>query len=115
MGSLRSLKHSPLAKKNQPKKPSYTWRGLLAKNLRSEVKKVYPSLVLEVKPNYRKTSSVYVNWTFPVTGPWENSINVVNTIVHITLEFLHGKSFQKPVEVIIQPFDNNSLVIQEKV
>jgi hypothetical protein len=108
MGSLRSLVYNPLAKKNQPKKPKPSWRGLLARQLRYKIGKEYPEMLFEVKPHYVKTSSVYISWA----SQFSENGNIVNRIVEITSDFLAGKSLQKPVRVGFTAF-NNRMVIQE--
>jgi|WetSurSiteA1Bulk_404760.scaffolds.fasta_scaffold235646_1 hypothetical protein len=111
MGSLRSLRHNLLSKKNQPKKPKCSWRGLLARRLREKIQKEYPMIRLVVKPNYRKTSTVYINWSFPVTPPAEDQ-DVINSIKGVTSAFINGKSCLKPLGVTYRLWEN-TLVIQE--
>jgi hypothetical protein len=65
VGSLRSLRHNPLAKKNQKKKPKPSWRGLLAKRLREKIRKECPGVLLRVTPHYHPYRFVEVAWDVP--------------------------------------------------
>ena len=86
---------------------------MLAIWLRKKLPQEYPGISLEVKPNYRKTSSVYINWSF-AWKPSEPVEKVVESITRLTNSFLKGKSQQKPINKIkITSFDN-TMVIQEK-
>jgi hypothetical protein len=112
VGSLRSLRHSPLAKKNQAKIYPRTWRGLLARRLREKFRTGYFLEVgLEVTP-VREDNCVIVKWMKGIGSKKEDQLRA--DITRVTHEFMAGKSRQKPIRIRLLRLDSGMKIREVK-
>lgn len=112
MGSLRSLRHNPLAKKNQVKVYPRTWRGLLARRLRQKLSSHYFKIVDITVTPVRDDNCVIVDWGIGVPSKMEDQLRT--DITQITHDFVAGKSRQKPVRYKFSRLDSGVKIREVK-
>jgi hypothetical protein len=94
VGSLRSLRHNPMARNKQGKNSRHTWRGLLARRLRSRLEKEHPEPLFTVIPG---KEGIAVRWALYR----HNDKEIKNSIFKIVSEFMARTSSQRPNKIKI--------------